>query len=102
MKEINALRTIGEVSKLLKVPVHVLRFWEKNFKSISPIKNKSGNRYYNNSQIEILNIVKNLLYEKKYTIAGAEKVLSSELLYNEEKKKILLDLKHLIKILKNI
>ena len=102
MKEINALRTIGEVSKLLKVPVHVLRFWEKKFKSISPIKNKSGNRYYNNSQIKILNIVKNLLYEKKYSIAGAEKVLSSELLRNEEKKKILMDLKHLIKILKNI
>ncbi len=101
MKENSALKTIGEVSKLISVPVHVLRFWEKKFKSISPIKNKSGNRYYNNSQIDKLNIVKNLLYEKKYSIAGAKKVLSSELSHNEEKKKILGDLKRLIKILKN-
>ena len=36
----NALKTIGEVSRLIEVPIYVLRFWEKKFKLVVPIKKK--------------------------------------------------------------
>ena len=48
MKDPNALRTIGEVSQIINVPVYVIRFWEKKFDLIKPIKRKGGNRYFDN------------------------------------------------------
>ena len=59
MKEPNALRTIGEVSQIINVPVYVIRFWEKKFDSIRPIKRKGGNRYFDKNQISNLIIIKN-------------------------------------------
>ena len=64
MKNPDALRTIGEVSQLIEVPVYVLRFWEKKFKVISPIKKNGGVRYYNSDQISIIQRIKKLLYDK--------------------------------------
>ena len=75
MKDPNALRTIGEVSQIINVPVYVIRFWEKKFDLIKPIKRKGGNRYFDKSQISNLIIIKNLLHEDRYSIEGAKKVV---------------------------
>tara|TARA_Y100000589_G_scaffold296966_1_gene304428 strand:- start:339 stop:650 length:312 start_codon:yes stop_codon:yes gene_type:complete len=95
MKSHDALKTIGEVSKMVEVPIYVLRFWEKKIKIISPIKKKNGTRYYDKSQIRLIETLKNLLYKKKYTIEGANKQLSNEVLCINEKEEIINDLKKL-------
>ncbi len=64
-----AYKTIGEVSESLDVPTHVLRFWEKKFKQISPYKN-NGRRYYTPQDIDIIQNIKFLLYTKGFTITG--------------------------------
>ena len=73
MTEISSYYTISNVSKKLNVPTHVLRFWEKKFNFIKPKKNQTGRRYYSNQDIINLEIIKDLLYNKGYTIAGAIK-----------------------------
>ncbi len=69
-------RTIGEVSKLLNLPQHVLRFWETQFVQIKPIQRRGGRRFYSQKDIEILERVQNLLYVNSYTIKGAKKALN--------------------------
>ena len=46
MKNVKAYRTIGEISELFKIQPHILRFWEKSFNQIKPIKRKGGRRLY--------------------------------------------------------
>ncbi|MBN8828480.1 MAG: MerR family transcriptional regulator [Sphingobacteriia bacterium] len=70
-KDVNAYKTIGEVAILLNLPQHVLRFWETQFKQINPVKIK-GRRYYKNPDINILKQIKTLLYDKGFTIKGAQ------------------------------
>ena len=77
MKDPNALRTIGEVSQIINVPVYVIRFWEKKFNFIKPKKNQTGRRYYSNQDIVNLEIIKDLLHNKGYTIAGAIKYMKN-------------------------
>ena len=72
-KSYMAFRTITEASEILEVPTHVLRFWEKKFNFIKPKKNQTGRRYYSNQDIVNLEIIKDLLHNKGYTIAGAIK-----------------------------
>ena len=86
MKDINALRTIGEVSQIINVPVYVIRFWEKKFDLIKPIKRKGGNRYFDKSQISNLIIIKKLLHEDRYSIEGAKKVLMKKFLKKKKNK----------------
>ncbi len=74
-KSANALRTIGEVSEYLNLPAHVLRFWESKFSQIKPIKRRGGHRYYRPEDIDILREVRSLLYDRGYTIKGAQKYL---------------------------
>ncbi|MEN3038079.1 MAG: MerR family transcriptional regulator [Candidatus Kryptonium sp.] len=69
--------SIGEVSKLTGLERHVLRYWEKEFDLLKPAKNRGGNRIYTNRDIKIILMIKRLLYEEGYTIAGAKKVLDS-------------------------
>ena len=65
MKSPEALKTIGEVAKIVNVPIYVLRFWEKKINLIAPIKKKNGTRYYNNSQITIhRNLKKSFIHKK--------------------------------------
>ena len=75
MSEISSYYTISNVSKKLKVPTHVLRFWEKKFNFIKPKKNQTGRRYYSNQDIVNLEIIKDLLHNKGYTITGAIKFM---------------------------
>ena len=67
--------SIGEVCELTDLKPHVLRYWESQFKFLSPAKNRSGNRVYQRREIEMVQLVKQLLYEDKYTIDGARQKL---------------------------
>ena len=78
-KSVSAYKTISEVSKLIDVPSHVLRFWETKFTQVKPIKRSGGRRYYRSEDIEILSSIRELLYNEGYTIKGAQKVLKSHL-----------------------
>jgi DNA-binding transcriptional MerR regulator len=63
--------SIGEVCALTDLKPHVLRYWESQFRFLSPAKNRSGNRVYKAREVEFIQLVKHLLYTEKYTIEGA-------------------------------
>jgi DNA-binding transcriptional MerR regulator len=63
--------SIGEVCQLTDLKPHVLRYWESQFKVLNPAKNRSGNRVYKAREVELIMLVKHLLYTEKYTIEGA-------------------------------
>ncbi|MBT3310797.1 MAG: MerR family transcriptional regulator [Desulfobacterales bacterium] len=73
---------IGEVVSITGVESYVLRFWESEFKTINPKRTGSGQRLYRRCDVELILKIKNLLYEKKFTIQGAKQNLS-----NKNKKK---------------
>ena len=62
---------IGEVCALTDLKPHVLRYWESQFRFLNPAKNRSGNRVYARREVELVLLVKHLLYTEKYTIDGA-------------------------------
>lgn len=66
---------IGEVAKLLEVEPHVVRYWESEFHLIRPVRAESRQRLYRRKDIETLFAIKRLLYEERYTIAGAKQKL---------------------------
>ncbi|HQZ95812.1 MAG TPA: MerR family transcriptional regulator [Pyrinomonadaceae bacterium] len=70
---------IGEVCELVGVQAHVLRYWETEFSTLSPQKNKSGQRSYRRRDVEIALRIKQLLYNEMFTIAGARKKLQAEI-----------------------
>jgi DNA-binding transcriptional MerR regulator len=63
--------SIGEVCALTDLKPHVLRYWESQFRFLNPAKNRSGNRVYKSKEVELIMLVKHLLYTEKYTIEGA-------------------------------
>jgi len=63
--------SIGEVCALTDLKPHVLRYWESQFRFLNPAKNRSGNRVYQRREVELILLVKHLLYTEKYTIEGA-------------------------------
>lgn len=63
--------SIGDVCEITDLKPHVLRYWESQFKFLHPAKNRSGNRVYQRREVELIMLVKQLLYEDKYTIDGA-------------------------------
>ena len=69
---------IGEVCELVDVQAHVLRYWESEFPTLSPQKNKSGQRSFRRRDVEIALRIKQLLYNEMFTIAGAKKKLQLE------------------------
>ena len=70
MTQNNALKKIGLIAKELKLPIYVIRLWEKKINILKPIRKPMGTRYYSSSQTEILKEVKYLLQKKKYSIEG--------------------------------
>lgn len=66
---------IGEVSELIGVKPHVLRYWESEFTPVRPGKSRTQQRLYQRKDIELLMRVKDLLYRQGFTIAGAKKQL---------------------------
>ncbi len=69
--------SIGEVSKITGLKPYVLRYWETEFKQISPPKNRAGNRTYRQKDIDSILSIKDLLYNRKFTIKGAKNQLST-------------------------
>ncbi len=67
--------SIGEVCALTELRPHVLRYWESQFRFLSPAKNRSGNRVYKAREVELIMLVKHLLYTERYTIDGARQRL---------------------------
>ena len=67
--------SIGEVSDLMDVKPHVLRYWETQFPALKPRKNRAGNRTYKVRDIKVVVTIKKLLYENGYTISGARQKL---------------------------
>lgn len=70
---------IGEVCDLIKVQPHVLRYWETEFPMLAPQKNRAGQRVYRRKDVEMVLRIRDLLYEEKFTIAGAKKKLVDEM-----------------------
>ena len=74
--------TISKTSKKLDVLPHVLRFWEKKFLLLNPKKSQGGRRFYSNSDIDTLFLIKDLLYNRGFTIKGAINYMNSK--YNKD------------------
>jgi DNA-binding transcriptional MerR regulator len=74
-KPSKAYLRIGEVAALVGVEPHVLRYWEREFRSIRPVKSQRGQRVYSQRDVERLVRVRDLLYTDGFTIAGAKKML---------------------------
>ncbi len=66
---------IGEASKLVGVPPYVLRYWETEFPGLAPKKSGAGHRFYRRKDVELLLQIKQLLYDKRFTIEGARRHL---------------------------
>jgi len=67
--------SIGEVSEITAIEPHVLRYWETIFKDLTPRKNKAGNRTYREEDITFILRLKELIQTKKYSTAGAKKIV---------------------------
>ena len=70
-----AYYSIGEVCDLTGLKAHVLRYWETQFELLHPTKNRAGNRVFRPKEIELVLLVKHLLYDQKFTIDGARQRL---------------------------
>ena len=69
------LIAIGEAAEALKLPQHVLRFWETRFRQLNPVKRAGGRRFYRPSDVALLKTIRHLLYQDGYTIRGVQKIL---------------------------
>jgi DNA-binding transcriptional MerR regulator len=67
--------SISEVCDITRLKPHVLRYWETQFTLLRPPKNRAGNRSYRKKEIQLIQLIKYLLYVEKYTIEGAQQKL---------------------------
>ena len=70
--------SISEISQITGLRKYVIRFWETEFSNLKPKKNKAGNRIYKKKDLDLINKIKDLLYNQNYTIKGAKKVLKQK------------------------
>lgn len=75
-------RKIGEVAKIIGIESYVIRYWETEFAFLKPFKSKSSHRLYSKADIEKLLLVKDYLYNKKFTIEGAKKAIKAKSFQN--------------------
>ncbi len=64
--------SIGEVAELFDVNTSLIRYWEKEFSILKPRKNKKGNRFFTNQDVDNLHIIYHLVKERGLTLAGAK------------------------------
>ena len=93
-------RPISEVADVVGVKPHVLRYWETQFSMLRPKKNRAGNRMYRPDEVKLLVKIKELLYDRRFTIAGARRHLldqrkepapqQEELVFSDAQKKLVL------------
>ena len=79
---------IGEVSKITGVESYVLRYWQTEFPFLNPRKNKSGQRVYVKKDLEVILMVKKMLYQERYTIEGVRKRFEDGILNSAEIKPV--------------
>ncbi len=77
MKEQGAFRTIGELSKELKIKPHILRYWEEQFAMLQPLKRAGSRRHYRPEDVDMVKTIQRLLNDEGYTIKGARKFLTA-------------------------
>lgn len=70
--------SISEVAEFTDLEAHVLRYWETEFEQLQPKKNRAGNRVYTDRDIAVVERIRHLLRDEKYTIEGARQVLARE------------------------
>lgn len=68
--------SIAQVSEMTGLKAYVLRYWESEFPELKPGKNRAGNRIYKHKDIQLIQLIKRLLYQEKYTIEGARQKLN--------------------------
>jgi DNA-binding transcriptional MerR regulator len=71
-----SLFRIGEVSRLTDTKPFVLRYWETEFPMLQPVKSPKGHRLYRREDVETVRVIKHLLYDEGFTIAGARRHLN--------------------------
>ena len=76
-KKFDAYKTIGEVSKELNIPTHIIRFWETKFERLKLVKRKNNHRYYSKEDMIFILNIKKLVAEEGYTIKGVQKSLKN-------------------------
>ncbi|MBI5191873.1 MAG: MerR family transcriptional regulator [Nitrospirae bacterium] len=93
---------ISEVSKITGLESYVLRYWETEFRFLSPRKNRGGQRVYEQKDIDAILNIKKMLYEEGFTIAGARKKLQDQSGKDSKViKKVIEDLKGVLNLLKS-
>lgn len=75
---------IGEICEITELKSSVLRFWEKEFKQLRPVKSGGGQRFYTKKHIELILSLKRMLYEEKLTIEGVRRKLSKPVTESEK------------------
>src|SRR5208283_254713 len=87
---------IKEVCTLTGLKPHILRYWEQEFRDIRPVKSSRGQRLYRKKDLDAIFTIKKLLYERRFTIDGAKKYMSTQkTLFGEIKE----ELNEIVKIL---
>jgi DNA-binding transcriptional MerR regulator len=70
--------TIGEVASMVEEEAHVLRYWETEFDSLRPRKNRAGKRVYTKNDVDVVFRIRHLLRDEKFTIDGARQALKRD------------------------
>lgn len=91
--------SIKEVAEMFELKPYILRYWEKEFTILNPKRNRVGRRYYSKKDIDIVRLIKNILYKQGYTIAGAKKKLVT---LSEEPAQLALPLQNTARFLREI
>lgn len=91
--------SIKEVADMLDLKPYILRYWEKEFAILKPKRNRVDRRYYSKKEIDIIKLIKGVLYDQGYTIAGAKKKL---LRLSDGPEQLSLPLRNRNKVLKQI
>ena len=86
--------SISEVSEITGLKQYVLRYWETEFSQLKPGKNRAGNRIYLSHDVDTIMEIKSLLYDRKFTIKGAQQHLN----YPSEKSSQLIEKKKILKL----
>jgi len=71
--------TIGDVSKITGTKPHILRYWESQFKLLRPARRYSGHRKYSQREIDLINKIRYLIIDRKFTLAGAKREITRQL-----------------------
>ncbi len=80
--------SIGETSKITGVKSYILRYWESEFKLLRPARRESGHRKYTRKDLEVIGEIKELLYERRFSIAGAKRHLLEDRKNKKEQLKL--------------